>query len=808
MLDTYMNALDLTFLSISRLNGQELPVLPGFLAQNPPQKPARGRDQDRLVVFLTLTGNVNYSAADYNEIVSQVAGTFYDTPGSLTFALKTAAEWLNTTLADRNMKSTGKGLYCNASLVLCTLRGNSLYVVQAGPTHVYHIGTETRHLFDPELAGKGLGLGQSARMYFSQVTLSPGDRLLLCASLPPNWDKSLTESRGSAAIEVTRRRLLAITDANVNAVVLLATEGRGMMNALKTAQNEPIETGKPAAVSSDIAPEKSIADNPAPTGETNKPDATIGQPAPVIKESGPGSRVSIPGKEISPSDGLIMEPAVIAQDNSQPASKPPAPRNLPDPSVGQSFSKVTAPALKIDREAVNKQIQTIAGYLARFIQVGRVFTQKVTAWTERTIPKLLPETYEEQPLSVLTHNISIFFAVALPIVLFVVARIVYYQLGVQAQYDLYYSRAQDAARQALAEASPATARVEWQATLDWLDKADQFQTKSDPVSQKFRLEAQTALDHIDAINRVNFIPAFDSAPGRSVHVSRISATDTDVYFLDAVTGSVYRGVYNGHNYDFDKTYQCGPGIYNNKIQVGQLVDIVALPKYGLSNNSTLLGIDVNGNLIYCLPGRDPNAAVLQMPGTGWKGITAVAFNENTLYVLDAPARGVWFYEQDGDKLAFTGEPKIFFGQQIPVMLEQAIGMAVNGNDLYLLHKDGHLATCQFSHDSSVPTRCNDPALYVDSRPGFQGQMNLTDGVFSQIAFTSVPVQSVALLEPFSQSIYRFSPRALELQNQIRPNTGKSSSLPGGQPVTAMAFSPNKILFVYVDGQMYFSLNAP
>ena len=90
-----------------------------------------------------------------------------------------------------------------------------------------------------------------------------------------------------------------------------------------------------------------------------------------------------------------------------------------------------------------------------------------------------------------------------------IARIIYYQLGFQAQYDLYYSRAQDSAKQALAEASPATARVEWQATLDWLDKADQFQTTPDPISQTFRVQAQSALDQIDVVVRVNFTPAFD-----------------------------------------------------------------------------------------------------------------------------------------------------------------------------------------------------------------------------------------------------------------------------------------------------------
>ncbi len=865
MLDTYMNALDLTFLSVSRVAGQELLALPGLLTQNPPQKSARGRDQDRLVVFLTLTGNVSYSAADYNEIVGHAAETFYSTPGSLTFALKAATAALNTILVDSNMKSTGKGLYSNASLVLCTLRGNSMYIVQSGPTHVYHLGTETRHLYDPDLAGKGLGLNQTARMYFSQVIISPGDRLLLCASLPPNWDKSLTESRGSASIEITKRRLLAITDTNVSAVLLLATEGSGVMSTIKvagdqtpdvtTASRDVItassEIGRPVArpldhvpfgsdLDGDVAPlQPAVSDVEHVSSGPAEPDIIAVQAAHVPYGSDgttasretrgvidPGLEASpeihVPGGLDSPVERHVprgMEPPptlavpIKNQDDSIPVTPQPIPNDLHVPAgsdqpVGKPFSQPEALSVNIARGALNGTIRTVAAYFVRLIHSGRNLTQKLSAWAERTIPALLPETYDEQPFKTMLHNTSIFFAVATPILLFVIARIIYYQLGFQAQYDLYYSRAQDSAKQALAEASPATARVEWQATLDWLDKADQFQTTPDPISQKFRVQAQSALDQIDVVVRVNFTPAFDLPPGRSVHVVKISATDTDVYFLDAVTGSVSRGVYNGHNYDIDKSYQCGPGIYNDKTQVGQLVDITALPKSATSNNTTLLGIDVNGNLLYCLPGNAPIAAVLHRPGTGWKSITAVVYNENTLYVLDAPARGVWFYDQDTDKLSFTGEPKIFFGVQIPVMLEQATGMAVNGNDLYLLHKDGHLATCKFSHDSSVPTRCNDPALYVDTRPGFQGGVSLTDGVFSQIFFTSVPVPTIALLEPFSQSIFHFSPRALELQNQIRPNASKNYPFPNGVPIAAMAFSPNKILFVFVDGQMYYSLNAP
>jgi len=87
-------------------------------------------------------------------------------------------------------------------------------------------------------------------------------------------------------------------------------------------------------------------------------------------------------------------------------------------------------------------------------------------------------------------------------------------------------------------------------------------------------------------------------------------------------------------------------------------------------------------------------------------------------------------------------------------------------------------------------------------------MKLSDGIFSQMFFTSPPDPSVALLEPFTQSIYRFSPRALELQNQVRSLAGKENTLPKGKTVTAMTFSPNKIVFMFIDGQLYHSVNTP
>ena len=148
-----MSAFDLNFLSIYRINGNEWPVMPGLLALNPPRKTAHGREQDRLLVYLTLAGSVAYSPAEYGKITAQIAECFYNTGGSMTLGLKTAVEWLNTYLVEHN----GKGQYSVGALILAALRGNSLYITQCGPTHAYWLmNGEAVILMTQPWPGRGL----------------------------------------------------------------------------------------------------------------------------------------------------------------------------------------------------------------------------------------------------------------------------------------------------------------------------------------------------------------------------------------------------------------------------------------------------------------------------------------------------------------------------------------------------------------------------------------------------------------------------------------------------------------------------
>ncbi len=382
------------------------------------------------------------------------------------------------------------------------------------------------------------------------------------------------------------------------------------------------------------------------------------------------------------------------------------------------------------------------------------------------------------------------------------ASVVYLNFGRTAQYEAYYSHAVESALQTLAIQNPIELRVRWQSSLDWLDKADQFQITDE--SRRLRDEAQTSLDNLDRIRRLEFRPAFAVPLSGALNITRMAASDTDLYLLDDNESKIYRALLTGGQYTLQSNFQCQPGVYDG-IQISRIVDLLALPRGNVSGAS-VMAVDVEGNLIYCSTDSSPKAASLRRPDLGWGGVTDISYDAGNLYVLDANNNAVWVYfGQPG--LQFPDPPLFFFEEQIPPM-DDVLSLAVNGDDLYLLHADGHLTTCTLSRIFTSPTRCVDPAILVDTRPGYASGPTLGDGLFRQIEFTSPPDPAVALLEPYTQSVFRFSPRALELQNQIRAQAGKQSPFPAGLPITAMTFSPNKVLFVYIGGQVYFAVNIP
>lgn len=854
-----MSALNLNLLSVYRQKGQEIASLPGLLAQNPPRKAARGRENDRLVVYLTLSGNVPFSPAEYIQVTSKLAERFYHTSGSLTYALKSSVESLNSVLAERNMKTTGQGKYAIGMLVLAALRDSSLYIVQSGTTHAYCMGAEgVQHFHDLAMAGKGLGLSQNCRMYFAQVQVHPGDRLLFCAQHPPEWEAALSEERGAASLEATRRRLVAVTELNLNAVLIGVAEGEGEMRlvtvdssapaAVPAKPVQPVPTPIGASVTQTMPPTPPVAAPPAssvtapPALSVVAPPASsvVAPPALSVAEQEPRDAEVKPSAP--PEEPTFSEPAPEAQTGPSSASAIP-PETLPDihkvdavvedtPAAMQSEpvapeSQRRARPVRMERPQpqaripAEPQIQTMerpasrrksifsrdeeepeeispwarksALFLARAIGSTRAALQKSLEWMGKYAPRILPADTQVQ---VSSAWLAIIAVVIIPALVVTIAAVVYTEIGRPQERDHHYALAEQAYLRAMKTSDPTELRrILREGVLKSLDDADEAGETSKSI--RLRREAQTALDSLERVVRLDYRPALDTPLSERLSITQMAASDTELYLLDDVTGSVLRAVWRSENFSLAE-FSCKPGIYNG-IQVGRLLDIIALPR---SIDATLLAIDGSGNLLYCAPGEAPRAEALDPPDTKWKSIAAIDYSGGNLYVLDSAANAVWVYfGQPGAK--FTGRPTFFFGEEIPRMAGSK-AIAVNGDDLYILHEDGHLTTCVFSRISVSPTRCSDPAVFVDTRPGYRSGPNLSEAIFTQVVFTSPPDPAVVLLSSTTHAIYRFSPLSLELQNQVRALPGKNDPLPANEKITAMAFSPNKKVFIFIGGKVFFS----
>jgi hypothetical protein len=747
--------LDLTVSPLYRLNGQDQPSLPGLMAAVPPRRAARGREQDRLIVYLLLAGNAVFSTGEYVQLASRAAVAFYEAPGALTSALRYAAESVNRPLLDRNMSTSNRGQYAVGWLVLAALRETQATLLLSGPMHVFVLGAgATQHVHD-SLSGKGVGLSQNPPSYFSQVVLHDGDRLVFCGRLPEAWEPALADPN-PASFDATRRRLLTLTSEDVNAVLLQTKEGPGNLTILR-----PGAESAPAA-----APQTA----PMPASAASQPSAYAIPLQPREETPAPA-----PGLET----GLLSSLPRARPTGTVEAAPPPIPELEPDAPAGPPPGARRAARL-----------------LASGFQNWRQFTARAAAGLEKFLPRLLPGA-DDASFSLSSTTMAV-IALLIPLVVVTVASMVYVRFGRTAQFDEALIQAQQARQLAVGQSDPVAQREAWQRVLTYADLAESYD-RSDEIDI-LRQEAHTHLDTLLGVTRLQFTPAFSIRLG--IQISRMAASEGDLYMLDAQRGKIVHAALTSGGFEEDTGFNCSPGTYGN-YTVGPLVDILTLPRVN-TVDATVLGVDAAGNLLYCAPRQVAQALALPAPDTNWGRVTAFTIEAGDLYVLDAPSRAVWVY--NGKDGAFVDRPYFFFGGQIPD-LQDTIDLAVSGDELFLLHADGHLSTCFYSRLDAVPTRCEAAAALTNPFPAYRDVDLFAQSHFTQMLITSAPDLSLLLLDADAQSVFRFASRSLELQNQLQPVASRTGTLPNA-PIDAITVSPNRVLFLAVGDQVYFATDAP
>jgi hypothetical protein len=799
--------LDITITPLYRVDGRDQTSLPGLMAAVPPRKVARGRDQDRVIVYLQLAGNAVLSSGESIQSASRAASAFFNTPGTVTAALRSASESIHSPLHARNLSSPARGQYAVGMLALVAIRESQLTLLLSGPLHAFVLASDgARHISDT-LSGRGLGLGEVPPHYFSQISLQPNDRLMLCSKIPPAWESALQDA-SPASLESTRRRFMTLTSDDLNAVLLQATDGTGLLTVRRLpteAKPAPSAAQTPAppaeleagASSGSVVPEQAgsvqaftpESANRVLTSPESDPDSPP-HPRPVSSRAPEPSAYAIPAehKDRLETPEPRMDPGLLASLPRGRGSEMPTPAPVVAvPEMG---------AARARRGARSERARQAARSMAGAIQASRQGSELIKSGLRRFLPRLLPGA-EQNPWFV-SSPAMMFIALLVPLVVVTVASAVYFRYGRSVQYEQYLVQAQDAQQQALSLADAAAQREAWQRELFYLDKADAYNTTTD--TRALRTRAQSSLDQLQAIVRLQFQPVL--AGGVGAQIGRLVASENDLYMLDAQRGAILHIALLSSGFQADGAFNCAPGSYG-AYTVGPLVDLYALPPTN-SLNAAVLGMDAAGNLLYCAPGQVAQAVPLPPPDTNWGRVKAFTLDGGNLYVMDAQSHAVWVYVgKDG---TFVDRPYFFFGGQIP-QLDDAIDLAVNGDDLYILHSDGHLSTCSYSHIDAVPTRCVDPAPLVNPFPAYRDVDLFSQAHFTQMMFTPAPDAALLVLDSDSQGVFKLAPRTLELESQLRPSAGQANPLPPGA-VSALTVGPNHVLYFALKDRIYFAADSP
>ena len=788
--------LDLNLLPIARQAGQDQAELPGLYAVTPPRRTARGRSEDNLILYLSEAGNAPLPPDQLRQLMENLTRAYYKTAGSVTAAMRSLVEALNQTLLERNLKLTSSGRQSLGQLIVLVLRGQAAYLAYSGPASTYLVTAEaTEQILDAEGAGRGLGISRTTNIRFAQAELHNGDFIVLACQAPPAWTVENLRLPTRPSLESMRRRLLDHATPQFSAVLIQVQAGEGKLRLLRrksalTDMAQPVQPSPAPATGPVDSPVETSPITPDASGSAESAGFERGEPvsqAPLAEqpalpaESPP---VSLNSEEDSPAAFTFQSPA---SSGSLPPSAVPRPRA----TTPSAASAATHPASASDSPKIQKKrfkhlaAPLVAGLAAFWQALGNTLGLLLRGLAS-TLKKILPD----ESILHISPSTMFFIALMVPVIISTVGGFVYIRRGRAAQHQAYMEQASQSAAQASTAVEPDVQRAAWTATLGYLDKAELFDATEQ--SAALRAQAMNTLDSLDGILRLDYQPAIAGGLGEEVKVTQMAATPTDLYMINANQGIVLRATLTGRGYEMDPNFKCGPGF--GPELVGPILDIVPLPA-GSVENATILAMDANANLLYCLPdGSEPLYKHLSDPtNTALGSPIALALDNNDLYVLDPQTNGVYIYFN----MDVTQPPNFYFGDDVPEM-QDVIDLTVSNDFLFLLHSDGRLTKCSYSGFAESPTRCEDPANYDDPRPGRSGGVVIPDALFSQFSSSPHPGPVLYMLEPTHQSVYMFSLRQT-FQQQYRPATDL-----GEEPATSFAVSTSRLIFLAINNQVYYA----
>lgn len=752
---------------------------PGFLVMESPRNAARHRKGDILAALLHIDGKLKPQKADYQEILTDIARVFFETQGSLTRAIQTSFDHANQLFHNQNIDRSGEGIISEGSLNLTVLHKGWIFMGHYGRVASFHIAPE---LFETlgKATVKNEALGQTKRIQprFSQCEINPEDLIILCSEPPQFWTVENLSGSVSMSMPSLRDRLLSQVDDPFEALVIRCAAGSGRAIAGEWFEGQDEEKNlspDPFPIPDELVEEENLVTVFDEDQESLKDDTE--------NHANELTHDNVESNSFSASDALLeqIEEIPISLGQTEGA----------DFSQKSFYPKNSVnPMLLLIAQSWIKSKTLIARFRLFFSRTKGRFTKKETRIQT-----------EKSPI------IPLFLVLILPLALILSSLSKYSRTGKNEQFMTYFSQAQEIFELAEKEKNGTKKHGYWEQTLQLVAQAEQFN-----VTRESRLlyeQAQFLMDEMDLAARLDFRPALTSFFPDGIVISRIKSSYSGIFLLDETSGSILRVYLNPKGfYEIDDTFKCQPGTYGLET-VTKLIDFITLPAN--DENYRIMAIDEKGNLLYCRTNDRTDSRTLAAPEGGWGKITALGYDQDVIYVLDSEKSAIWMYAGRNPSkpdvataagIVFADTPKKFFDEDIPD-LKGAIDVAVNQQEMLILHQDGHMTLCRYSAQKEIRlTECQDPAPYTDNRIGRDNKKPwiFLDSEFTMMQDTKLPNLSVFILETSEPAVYQFSFQ-LNLERTLRIMPNKNFPIPKNAP-SGFGVTPEMEIILAFDNRLY------
>ena len=744
-----------------------------MLGFNSPKQRARGREDDLLLVFLSPK-SLSEPADWLNKELQEHVSTFYKTSGSVTKAIRVFVDGLNRSFLQENHHLDTPESWQTASLSLGVIHQDTLFLAQVGASQVLVLSDgKIETFFDETLDRRGLGVATVTNPRYFQLTLRGGETLIFCSPL----DQEMTDSEdlslliGELTLRSEENQALGIAQIRMGTGQISKKD----LDTFQFASFLTLDQGQ-------VAPEQeTVSEEVLAEPEISEEEQATDQNQPSLAENLFGQAVFYPEPIQEEIEEPIIETEPVAEEPVAAVMEEPGETETEENSAEREHDRPNFGAIK------DKALQGVASGAGWLRSVEDKAESMASAGKQVGVGEVGSHGKDLSPLT------KALIAILVPIFVIVIAALVFFNRGEDHEYAYYLAQAQASVNNAGLMQTTELQREGWEQALLWLDQAASYQDTAEV--QALRLRAQTALDDLDGARRLQYVAAFAPSLYPTLDIAAIISLNSDLYLLDQTSGSVKYLRLTNAGYAMDNDFVCGPGTYEG-VQVGTLVDLISIP---LNNpaKAPVMAIDAEGNLIYCSPGTSPSAAHLPTPEIGWASLKRMVFDSNRLYVLDPGNKALWIYR--GFTANFNNEPAVYFEEEL-VDLSNVVDLEVEGEELFLLHADGHSSHCLASFVTGITT-CDDPYPYLDA--GISGaNVDFATLKFEQIAYSPPPDPSIYYLEAEKAELYQFSLR-LNLNKVLR--SGVSAGVLPKQNASAFYVSPDRRVFLAFGNQLYYAV---